>query len=395
MKNTGWNRVAKSFHWAVALFIATAVALGLLAESADMSPGKLQLFIWHKSIGLTVLALMILRLGWRLLHSAPAAIPDLDERQRRRAGMGHTALYAIALILPLTGWLLNSAANFPFKWFGLFSVPMLLEPDKVVQSTAAQVHAALAWVLMALVAGHVFMAFRHQRAGVPVLPRMLPGGWGPALSIGMLVSSAAALVLLAWSSSYTATGENDQGTDLMHAQTPSTTQRDTLSEADIWVVIADQSSLGFTATYDDVAFQGRFEQFSPVIRFDSDSIERARFDVLVTTSSVTTDSADRDEMLPQEDWFNTSAFPQARYVASQFESLGPGKYRALGELELKGVTRAVPLEFMWQQKEGGAQLIGEAVVNRQDFGIGDGFWRDDPTIGFEVNVKTTLKLQRP
>lgn len=392
-----WSGVSKTFHWIVALCIVVAVALGLLAESAQMSPGKLQLFIWHKSMGITVLALMILRLSWRALHRAPDELAELSSIQRRMARLGHAALYCIALLMPLSGWVLNSAANFPFKWFGVVAVPMLIEPDKAIQSNVAIAHSALAWVLVVLVLGHLLMAFKHHRAGLAVLQRMLPGQLGPLMTISALMLTAAAWVVLVWKSSYLATAEEGLAIERLNAAPSYIAEKriDSVNRATDWVLIADQSYLGFIGLYDDVEFEGRFKHFEPNIRFDPENLSQARFDVVINTASTDTDSADRDEMLPEEDWFHVQAFPRAHYRAERFEIVGGDSYRALGILELKGRTKEVPLNFSWVHTGDTAVLEGEAAINRQDFGIGAGYWADDSTVGFEVKVKTYLKLRKP
>ena len=104
MSSSTWNAGARSFHWLIAVLIFVAAALGWLAESAVLSPGKLQLFIWHKSFGITVLALAVLRLAWRLLHRPPEEIEELSATEQRLAGLGHAAR-VIAVQARFAGWL--------------------------------------------------------------------------------------------------------------------------------------------------------------------------------------------------------------------------------------------------------------------------------------------------
>jgi polyisoprenoid-binding protein YceI len=151
------------------------------------------------------------------------------------------------------------------------------------------------------------------------------------------------------------------------------------------------SSLTFTAKYQGEDFTGRFEKFDAAIRFDPASLATSRFDVRIPLATARTDNEERDEALLGADFFNAVAMPDARYEATRFVKLKDGRYRAEGMLTLRGVKKAVPLVFSWT---GGANpvLVGEATVNRLDFGVGTGDWDDVELIPNKVVVKTRLVL---
>jgi polyisoprenoid-binding protein YceI len=151
------------------------------------------------------------------------------------------------------------------------------------------------------------------------------------------------------------------------------------------------SSLKFTATYQGEAFTGRFEQFDAAIRFDPGDLAGSRFDVRIPLASARTDNAERDDMLLEPEFFDAKAKPEARYEAARFTKLKDGRWRADGTLTLRGVKTPVPLVFSWTP---GAQpvLVGEAVVNRRDFGVGSGEWDDLELIPDKVVVSTRLVL---
>lgn len=170
-----WDPVSKFFHWSTAVLILVMVTLGWLAVTYPLSPEKLQLFNWHKSLGLFVLAWVTLRLAWRLAHRAPEPPVDSSPAEQRAARIAHGSLYILMFAMPITGWVINSAADFPLKWFGLFSVPPLVAPDKGVQDTAEAVHLILFWTLLGLVVLHAAAAVHHHRQRRNnVLTRMLP-----------------------------------------------------------------------------------------------------------------------------------------------------------------------------------------------------------------------------
>src|SRR5690348_9851871 len=177
LRNTDarWGSVAQAFHWLIAALIVVQGAIGLTMVELGTTPTKVRVFALHKSIGLTVLALVLLRLAWRLTQRAPREVP-MPAWQRAAARLSHFLLYVLILALPFSGWLFNSAANFPLEWFGLFHVPSLTRGlDPVLKAFALRAHVVLFWVLFAIVAIHVAAAlWHHYRQRDDVLLRMLP-----------------------------------------------------------------------------------------------------------------------------------------------------------------------------------------------------------------------------
>lgn len=173
--DTRWGGVAQAFHWLIAALIVVQGAIGLTMVELGMTPTKVKVFALHKSIGLTVLALVLLRLAWRLTQRAPREVP-MPAWQRAAARMSHFLLYVLILALPFSGWLFNSAANFPLEWFGLVHVPSLTRGlDPVLKAFALRTHVVLFWVLVAVVAIHAAAAlWHHFRQRDDVLLRMLP-----------------------------------------------------------------------------------------------------------------------------------------------------------------------------------------------------------------------------
>jgi cytochrome b561 len=178
LRNTtrAWGSVAKSLHWIIAALIFTQFALGWTAEQWHRSPTKVDLFVWHKSIGILVLTLVVLRVLWRLSGGVPELPSGMSRLERRLAAASHALLYALILAMPLSGWVINSAANFPLKIFWLVPLPDITPPSKAIQAIAEDVHLALFWTLAAIVTLHVVAAFRHHFVQHDdVLLRMLPG----------------------------------------------------------------------------------------------------------------------------------------------------------------------------------------------------------------------------
>jgi cytochrome b561 len=126
-----------------------------------------------------VLLLVIVRLAWRALNVTPSLPADTPPRERIAARLGHGLLYALLLLMPLTGWIINSAANVPFRIFWQVPLPAIVSPDKALADAVARVHLVLFVLLALLLALHVGAALRHHFIKRnDVLTRMLPGRGG-------------------------------------------------------------------------------------------------------------------------------------------------------------------------------------------------------------------------
>lgn len=157
----GWGAGSLALHWLTALLIVALAALGLWMTDLPPSLLKLKVYALHKSLGLTVLGLTVLRLLWLWPGRRPAALPG-PPWQRRAALASHVALYALLLVVPLSGWWYNSTAGFPLRWFGLLALPPLGARDDVLKQVARDRHEWLFWALAAVVVVHVLAALWHH-----------------------------------------------------------------------------------------------------------------------------------------------------------------------------------------------------------------------------------------
>jgi cytochrome b561 len=156
-----YSGVAIGLHWLLALMIIVSFGVGWYMSELPMSPTRLKLFNWHKWAGVTILALSVLRLLWRLTHRPPADLPG-PRWQLRAAHLTHYALYALFFLVPLAGWAYSSAAGFPVVWFGVLPLPDFVSPDKALAEVMKERHELLAWALAALVLLHIGAALKHH-----------------------------------------------------------------------------------------------------------------------------------------------------------------------------------------------------------------------------------------
>ncbi len=161
-------------HWLVAVLILALLPLGFYMEGLPLSPTKLQLYSWHKWMGITVLVLAALRLGWRLVRRPPPPLPA-PAWQQQIAELTHVLLYVLMFAVPLSGWLMSSAKGFPVVWFGLLPLPDLVGKDAALGDLLKEVHMVLNLGLAALVALHLAGALKHHLIDRDsTLFRMLP-----------------------------------------------------------------------------------------------------------------------------------------------------------------------------------------------------------------------------
>jgi len=176
--STNWGAIAKLFHWAIASLIIANIVLGLWADDLPLSPRKLEAFYWHKSVGLTVLWLGVLRLMWRFTNPTPLLPGAMPRWERTLAQASHFLLYVLMLAMPMSGWIINSAANFPLDLYGVWRVPDLIPgsvDESTVEDAAKAVHYWLFTSICVLLALHVSAALKHHVLDRDdVLKRMLP-----------------------------------------------------------------------------------------------------------------------------------------------------------------------------------------------------------------------------
>lgn len=173
--NQHYGVVARGFHWAMAALVLLALAVGEVMTDLPVSPRRLEIYSYHKWVGMTVLGLLLLRLLWRTTHRPPALPGSIPLWQQQVAHVTHWLLYLLMFVVPLSGWLMSSAKGFPVVYLGIWQLPDLVTKDKALGHTLENVHAVLANGLLVLVVLHVAAALKHHFIDRDdVLARMVP-----------------------------------------------------------------------------------------------------------------------------------------------------------------------------------------------------------------------------
>jgi cytochrome b561 len=160
-------------HWLMALMIIGLLTAGLVMTDMQRDdPNRSLVYGLHKSFGLTVLMLAILRFALKVKLGAPPLPGVIPARERLLASLGHWALYGFMFAMPVSGYLMSASMGLPVKWFGA-ALPKLVSVDRVRGRLAGDFHAWAAYALIGLLALHVGAVLLHYfKERVNLLKRM-------------------------------------------------------------------------------------------------------------------------------------------------------------------------------------------------------------------------------
>jgi cytochrome b561/polyisoprenoid-binding protein YceI len=397
-----YSKGAIVLHWLLALLLAFELGLGF-AMPKDAS--GFALYQLHKSVGILILLLTLLRIGWRLTHRQPPALERGLTGALAKAV--HLGFYAFMILAPLSGWALVSAApvQVPTVIFGAVGLPHLPLPAAIYEPVETT-HAALAWLGLALFALHVAGALRHHLfIRDDLMKRMAPNGsaaMGSALGVVVIVAGAGTLLLagqvavedrsqsdaIAASStlaqteanapaSVTALEENltkaDEGAPAEQEDSdPSEAAEAEPLAPPVWT-IQPGGRLAFSVNDGNGgSIDGHFARWNGTIRFDPERPESAEIAIEIDLSSASVGDPTMDEMLKGEEFLAVSTGPTARYRTSSVRALGNGRYRADGTLSLRGIGRTQQIAFTLSGADLRRHVEGSATIDRTMFGIGTG-----------------------
>lgn len=427
-----YSRVAIILHWAIAAAIVFQIVLGW-RMGGENSASTYAVFQLHKSIGITILLLSVLRLVWRLTHRAPPPPAEMPKYERIASAITHIAFYMIMIGLPISGWVLVSAAKIdiptllystiPWPHIG-FIADMQPEMKSAWEVWAANAHSALAWLTYILLAVHIGAVIKHQWLDKQaLLARMTGSGqaglkeprlWG-ALAIIVLIGISATLYALPAGKAAAPVADATQEIDEQSAgvretastETPevaateqATTEEEAEPEAEAkmplsqWSVNKSSAALTFATSWSGEAINGRFGDWDADVKFSPDDLPNSRIRVTISTHSVSTGDAQRDSTLPGTDFFDTSAHPNAVFTANRIRKTGDNRYVASGTMSLRGVSAPMSVNFRLNIDGDNATVSGNANLDRTTFGVGQGMYADTGSIPAMVRVNFNFTAKR-
>ncbi len=379
----GYTPVAKFLHWIIAGMVVLQFTLANLAEGAEDAGAKLRQLILlanHKSVGITILALVAVRLLWRLVNKPPDLPVSLPDRQVVASRISHWSLYALLFAMPVTGWLTSSASAYSVSWFNLFQLPDFVSPDRELKEIFESIHKTLALILFIVAGIHILAAVKHAVIDRDAIVRRITSV--PSVVVFILIIIVGVITL--------GGAAKSSAMDLSNLESGQSSNADDGNVTDgslpHWNIDYDSSFIRFTGIQAGATFSGVWQSWRADLRFSASDLAASAFDVTVNTADVETRDDDRNATLADPEWFDSGKFPEARFTANTFSVNNDGSFSAAGELVIKDRSTAVMLRFTVTENDEQRVLIGSATLDRLALGVGTGEWVDTTWIGKDVTV---------
>ncbi|HEY8964202.1 MAG TPA: cytochrome b/b6 domain-containing protein, partial [Alphaproteobacteria bacterium] len=331
-----WKNIAerygvihKTLHWIIMLLVLMMLVQGFIMDDIPNQADKFWVYSLHKSMGITVLFLMLVRLGWKIYNKPnPLPLPNHKSWERALATFIHWGFYVLLLAQPLTGWLMTGAANSTINWFGFFVVPNLNAPNPEMRDIFRSIHDTLPLVIITFILLHVAGAVKHAVIDRDkTLNRMVP--FAPV-----------ALVLM--------------------AMIPAIARAD--DAIPNWTIDRNQSALTITATQEGAPFDATFKAFDGTIAMDPKNPTTGTADIIIDLKSFDSGNKERDSSTQGKEWFDLANFPTATYKVKSFDKgAADGTYTAHGTLFLRGIERPLDLPFTLSEQEKDGVRTAHAV----------------------------------
>lgn len=389
---TPFSNTARILHWSVAGLIVGQYVLAKLAEKAehhDKTLEQLALLANHKSVGITILVLAVIRLAYRLISKTPDLPESMPRWQKLASKASHVLLYYFLFALPLTGWLMSSAKAYSVSWFNLFALPDLVSPNESIADIMHSGHHFLSKALVVIAAVHILAALKHHFIDKDEVLKRMAG-----IKSWLLFAVVITIIIGAFGRGLNSSTAPKQVTDRI------TKNVVVLSNSNLpeWEVDYDQSYIKFTGDQAGAPFEGTWQKWTAIIQFDATQLEQSRFNVSIDPSSGFSNDQDRDDTIRSTDFFDIVQFPEAHYQAQNFSASG-NNFISKGALSMKGLANDVELTFSVSSKGNKRVLIGSAPLDRLIWNIGTGDWSDTTWVGqtimVEVYVSAIVKNNQP
>lgn len=396
----------KSIHWITALLVLGLLSVGFFMGGMEFSPLKLNIYMLHKSFGITVLLLVIVRIGWRLFVKNPKPLDTHAKWEKVLSKLTHFLLYYGLIAMPMSGWAMSNAGEYPVNFFGLFELPTITPKDEQTYRFLKTVHETGAFALIAAIGLHFLGAAKHHIIDKDETLRRMGGNLAFLIVGGVLL-----LIPTVYAGNHLLhefTGEKHEhehehaeeqlapSKDAVDDQSSSIeTEENSVAETQSWAIDAEKSEIKFQFTQYGKAVNGSFGEFSGDIIFDPENLENAYAKIIIGIPSIETGSADRDAQAKSGEWFAAEEYPQAIFETESFSESGTGQYVAKGNLTIRGNKMPVELPFSLEinNNDDGiqtAEMSAEITLNRLDFGIGQGQWKTEEAIENAVKIDISV-----
>ena len=417
-----YNVYSRWLHWIIAGLILFMIFLGWRLDDHDSL--RLSRVNLHKSVGILILLLSIVRLVIRFMTKAPPE-PPMPAWQSWAAKGLHVLFYVAMLGMPLTGWAMVSTSAreipfFMFHWPHMPFVPISTAMENPVHEFFEFFHKMGAKILIyGMISLHVAAALKHQFVDKDeVLEHMVPGlkpkpvlNWRWIVPVGVVVlavgfgefifrgapqsggekpaeSSPPAMASAAASDVSQAASAASSAVSSVSASSSSSSAPAGVTQ---WTIDKAASKIAWSTTFQGEAINGGFAGYSAQIAFDPDKLDQSHVKVSIDLGSVASGDNDRDGTLKSDQFFNVSSFPKAVYEAAKFTKTDATHFTAHGKLTLHGVTKPLDLPFSLTIKKDVADMTGTADLDRTVFSVGSGDYAKTDAIPAVVKLAITVK----
>ncbi|MBX2885761.1 MAG: cytochrome b/b6 domain-containing protein [Granulosicoccus sp.] len=375
-----YGDIAVLLHWLIALLIIGLLAIGKYMVSLEESdPVRFALTQWHKSFGFSVLALSVVRLIWRMMHSPPRDPDTLPKWQKTVAHAVHHLLYALMFILPLSGWILVSASplNIDTIWFDVIPIPHLPPFEQSVNKEQvaglfAQIHELAGNLLILLLLAHIGAALKHHLIDKDeVLLRMTPRFESRAFK-AKLTSLLLAMAGLGTGLYLSANSGNDAA-----------------------VLAAGTSEVSFVAEVTGESATGFFTESEVTAMIDQSDPAQSSISATVQTASISSDNSQLEGTLPDTEWFDSANYAEAVFSSSLIAANDDGSLQVTGQLTIKKSTHEVSFPMTITLEEDKQVARGEFTIDRRDFDIGMASQESEDSVAHIVTVRFRFDTATP
>lgn len=381
MPNTKPHRysdVAIFLHWLIALLIIGLLALGkFMTGLAEDDPWRFSLTQWHKTVGILVLLSVVIRLLWRITHTAPSHPANAPRWEKLAAGLSHVAMYLLIVAVPISGWMMVSASplNIDTYLFNVIPWPHIpplteLANRETWEHRFHEVHNIGSTALIVLLLVHIGAALKHHVINKDdVLHRMLPNQ--SSQRFWQLIGGLLVVTLLTSAGLHTYQKENTAKP----------------------IAGGSSGSITFTLPVSGVESTGTFELTDIQLQLIPDSPNQNTLSATVQMASANTDDPQNNSTMQGQDWFDSANHPTAKFQSTSIEPSGDAEYTVTGELIIKDTTLPVTFPMAIVDSDGISTATGTFEFERLDFKLGTQSQPDDHNVGYTTSVNFEIPLQ--
>lgn len=390
-----YGLIHQTLHWCTALLILFLLALGIYMHDLPINTeGEVAYKVWlyslHKTVGITLLAVALIRIAWAIAQPHPAPLHKGVEAWAAKTV--HWLLYGSIVAMPVLGWVHHAATEgYAPIWWPLSQNLPLVPESAAVAHWFGTAHWVAGIILVGSLVLHIAGAVKHAVIDRDqTLARMLPGKTVGDVQVQPAAKQTSALLasLLVVATGIGATF----AVNAMDATSTDAVLQSSLKKTvSAWVIDQEKSALNIEIQQMGSPVQGSFAGWDAAVVFDPNNLSEASIEAEVSLASLML--ADITDRAKSEEFLNVAAFPVATFTSKNVTESADG-FVAVGTLTLAGVEQPFSIPFTFSQRDGRAIVSATVELSRLDFGVGKGY-ADDSTVGRAVKVVISIEATRP